>query len=79
MSKLQLNPSFHSQMAADENFSRAMTNVITEDMEVLMADEVEFSKSEMNWQRNVETFWAIFINSTIVTCVTEIKEENKKN
>ena len=40
MSKLQLNPSFHSQMAADENFSRAMTNVITEDMEVLMADEV---------------------------------------
>ena len=40
MSKLQLNPSFHSQMAADENFTRAMTNVITEDMEVFMADEV---------------------------------------
>ena len=27
-------------MAADENFSRAMTNVITEDMEVFMEEEV---------------------------------------
>lgn len=44
-----------------------MTNVITEDMEVFMAEEVEISKSEMNWQKNVEIFWTIFINSTIVT------------
>lgn len=44
MSKLQLNPSFHSQMAADENFTRAMENVITEDMEVFMEEEVGFTE-----------------------------------
>lgn len=43
-----------------------MTNVITEDMEVLMEEEVQQSKSEMNWQRNVEVFWTVFINSSIL-------------
>jgi len=31
-------------MAADENFTRAMTNVITEDMEVFMEEEVGFTE-----------------------------------
>ena len=33
----------------------------------------------MNWQRNVEVFWTVFINSSILMWAIEIKEEHSKN
>ncbi|CAG5106347.1 Oidioi.mRNA.OKI2018_I69.chr1.g2802.t1.cds [Oikopleura dioica] len=69
---LKPNKSFMELEEEKENFSRAMTNIITTDLEVLEPEEMERSESAIKWETRVEIFWSLLINGAIAVFLSLI-------